>query len=335
MEIKKILPKPYEKSISPGISFDVEIGYTKYEKAIIGIGGWLETDDKKIIAEIREEVPKRVEYSEIGARGSSFDREFKEDVYKTTLIALLDRRALDHIEKRRKEDRKGDVKLTLNLNVKTVDSRAVISHVHEVEPEKIGLEPVKVYAGRETTNWRILIYAYTPKYSSDRINKWILSGCERPVFLAIFEQPLKKEIRIPSTDWIHDYAPKLGLGEYFIVEIPKGKRVIGEAWSYVEKAEECFRRWNTKGVYANCREVGYLLDRIIKEKFGKDSFNYKERWGRAYARFEHLASLDLHLEQLKQKYMTEDVKIDKDDAEHILIVTKLLIKYAEELLGEK
>ena len=42
MEIKKILPKPYEKSIFPGISFDVEIGYTKYKKAIIGISGWLE-----------------------------------------------------------------------------------------------------------------------------------------------------------------------------------------------------------------------------------------------------------------------------------------------------
>ena len=109
MEIKKVLPKPYEKSISPGISFDVEIGYTKYEKAIIGISGWLETDDKKIIAEIREEVPEKVEYSEIGARDSKFDENFKEDVYKTTLITLLDRRALSHIEKRRMEDRKGDV----------------------------------------------------------------------------------------------------------------------------------------------------------------------------------------------------------------------------------
>jgi len=337
MEIKKILPKPYEKSISPGISFDVEIGYTKYEKAIIGISGWLETDDKKIIAEIREEVPEKAEYSEIGAGDSCFDQEFKEDVYKTTLIALLDRRALRHIEKRRMEDRKGDVKLTLNLNVKTVDSRAVISHVHEVEPEKIGLQPVEVYVGRKTTDWSVLIYAYTPEYSSSRSNKWILSGNGRPVFIAISEQPLKKEIRIPSTDWIHDYAPKLELGEYFIVEIPKGKGVIKEAWSYVEKAEECFRRWETKGVYANCREVGYLLDRIVKEKFGKDSFNYKERWGRAYSRFEHLSSLDLHLEELKQRqqYMRGDVKIGKNDAEHILTVTKLLIKYAEELLGEE
>jgi len=337
MEIKKILPKPYEKSIFPGISFDVEIGYTKYKKAIIGVSGWLETDDKKIIAEIREEVSEKTKYGEIGASDSRFDREFKEDIYKTTLIALLDRRALSHIEKRRMEDRKGDVKLTLNLNVKTVDSRAVISHVHETEPQKIGLKPVEVYAGRNTTDWSVLIYAYTSEYSSHRTNKWILSGNGRPVFIAISEQPLKKEIEIPSSYWIHDYAPKLELGEYFIVEIPKGKGVIGGAWSYVEKAEGCFRRWDTKGVYANCREVGYLLDRIVKEKFGKDSFNYRERWGRAYSRFEHLASLDLHLEQLKQKqqYITEDVKIGKDDAEHILIVTKLLIKYVEELLGEE
>ena len=109
MEIKKILPKPYEKSIFPGISFDVEIGYTKYKKAIIGISGWLETDDKKIIAEIREEISEKAKYGEIGASDSRFDREFKEDIYKTTLIALLDRRALSHIEKRRMEDRKGDV----------------------------------------------------------------------------------------------------------------------------------------------------------------------------------------------------------------------------------
>ena len=33
--------------------------------------------------------------------------------------------------------------------------------------------------------------------------------------------------------------------------------------------------------------------------------------------------------------MTGDAKIGKDDAEHILIVTKLLIKYVEELLGEE
>ncbi len=335
MRIKKIDPIPYEKSIFPGISFDVEIGYTKYQEAIVGISGWVETDDGKIIAEVREDVPDKTKYCEVGARQSHFDKEFKEDVHKTTLVALLDRRALNHIEKRRMEDRKGDVKLSLNLIVKIVHSRTVISHVHEIKPEDIGLESLEIYAGRKTRDWNFLVYAYDPEYSS-RTNKWLLSSDGKPIFLTIYEQSLKGTVRIPSTDWIHDYAPKLELGEYFIVEMPKGKEIIKEAWRYIEKAEECFRRWDTKGVYANCREVGYLLDRIIKEKFGKDNFNYKERWGRAYGRFEHLTSLDLHLEQLKQKqqYMLEEIKIGKDDAEHILTVTKLLTKYAEELVGE-
>ena len=337
MEIKKIEPKPYEKSVFPGISFDVEISYIKYKEAIVGINGWLETDDGKIVAEIREEVPEKTKYGEIGARESSFDREFKEDVYRTTLVALLDKRALKHIEERRMVDKKGDVWLTLHLKVKTIESRAVISHVREIEPQKIGLKPVEVYTSRkDTKDWRILVSIYDPEFSPNRTNQWILSGNGRPIFLAITEQTLNKKTRIPSIDWIYDYAPKLGLGEYFIVEIPKGKEIIKETWSYVEKAEECFRRWDTKGVYANCREVGYLLDRIVKEKFGKDSFNYRERWGRAYGRFEHLASLDLHLENLKQtqRYVPEDVKIGKNDAEHILTVTKLLIKYAEELVEE-
>ena len=135
-------------------------------------------------------------------------------------------------------------------------------------------------------------------------------------------------------DWLHDFAPKLGLGEYFVIEIPKGIGKIEDAWKYINTAEECFRRWDTKGVFANCREVGYLFNRLIEKKFGKKSFSYKELWGRTYQRFENLASLDLHIEELKKSetYVEEDVKIGKEETEHILILTKILAKYAEELL---
>jgi hypothetical protein len=61
-----------------------------------------------------------------------------------------------------------------------------------------------------------------------------------------------------------------------------------------------------------------------------------ERWGRAYANFEKLASLDLHIEDIKrsQRYKTEEIKIGKADCEYLLTLTKLLIKFAEELLRE-
>jgi len=360
MEIKKIEPKPYEKSVFPGISFDIEISYTKYKEAIVSINGWLETDDGKIVAEIREEVMEQVRYSEIGARDSAFDKKFKEDVYKTTLIALLDRKALDHIENRRMENEKGDVNLTLSLNLKTVSSMAAISHVHTINPKDVGLTPVEIYgaSGQKIPDWRMLVYAYSPSEYSSYGNIWILSGDGRPIFLATSEQPLKGSLRIPSMDWIHDYAPKFGLGEYFVVEIPKGKKIIAEAWSYVEKAEECFRRWDIGGVCDNCRKAGDVLNKKIETEFGKDSFTYNERWGRAYLRFfNYLVSLGLHLEDMEGKSWEELIKslpegfphpkrradyphdelkrFGKADAEHILTITKLLIKYAEELLEER
>ena len=172
--------------------------------------------------------------------------------------------------------------------------------------------------------------------TASRSNLWLISGNGNPIFTALNNEVLRKELTIPSSYWIHDYAPKLELGEYFIVEIPKGKETIEEAWQYIEKAEECFRRWDTKGAYVYCREAGSLLDGTLKTKMGKDSFIYKERWGRTYDRFNKFASLDLHLEDIKKSpgYSPDDVKINKTDAEHTLIVTKMLVKYAEELIEE-
>ena len=143
-------------------------------------------------------------------------------------------------------------------------------------------------------------------------------------------------MRIPALDWVHDFLPALGLGEYFIVEIPKPKGVIKEAWNCVMRAEECFRLWDTKGVYANCREAGYKLDATLKQSLGKDSFVYKERWGRVYAKFEHSASLGLHLEQIKAegRYPPDEVRLSRTDAEHLLVMTKTLVRCAEELLEE-
>lgn len=336
MEIKDIKAKPFEKSIFPGIEFEVEVSYIKYQEAIISVNGILKTDDERIIGSLNESI-ENTEAKEVGARGTKFDSNFKEALFKTTIIATLDRRALNYIEERRMEDRKGDVNLILNLKVKSVNNRAEISYVHEINPKEIGLTSKEIHtASGKTADWQVLIYAYDSQFSSNRSNRWILSGSGSPIFLSINEQSLKKNIRIPSTDWIHDYAPKLELGEYFIVEIPKGKKIIEEAWQYIEKAEECFRRWDTKGAYANCREAGSLLDRTLKTKMGKDSFIYKERWGRTYERFNNFASLDLHLEDIKKSpgYSPDEVKINKTDAEHTLIVTKMLVKYAEELIEE-
>ena len=156
-------------------------------------------------------------------------------------------------------------------------------------------------------------------------------------FLTDFESPSAQlYLEVPQSHWVEKILPPLGYLVYFLVEIPKGKKVIREAWDYLEKAESAFTRWETKAVFVNCREMGVLLDKTIKDKFGEANFAYAERWSRAYNQFNHFASLDLHLENIKlsPKYSPADVKVHKPDAEHLLIITKSLIKYAEELLQE-
>lgn len=89
-------------------------------------------------------------------------------------------------------------------------------------------------------------------------------------------------------------------------------------------------------MYGNCREPGVLLDRSIKDKFGPSGFSYLIRWKRAYDGFADLASWSLHLEDLKRspKYSPASVQTNKSDAEHVLLRTKELLKYAEEILED-
>jgi len=331
MRIEKITHNPYDKSVLPSIVFEIEIKHKKYQEAIVGVYGWLETDDGKIVASINE-IPKESKAKELRARGSYLDKDFKEEIYKTKVIAQLTRQALDYIEKRRGADRKKNVNFILNLIIKYIHSRAVISPSYLIDPKDIGLNKIQVSTSRGEEKGEIIVYASDDEFCTSHTNRWIISGDGGPVFLEVREQLLKKDVTISSVDWIYDYVPKFGMGEYFIIEIPKGEKIIKEAWDYVEKAEECFRTWDTKGVFANCREVGKLLDKIVSNKF-KNSPAIK-KWKRAIEKFNYSASLDLHLEDIKEEKPKGDVEIKRGEAEHILIITKALIKYAEELLKE-
>jgi len=138
-----------------------------------------------------------------------------------------------------------------------------------------------------------------------------------------------EKLHIPASDWVHDFAPKLGLGEYIVVEIPKGNEVIKKAWEYVRQAEVSFRNWDDKSVSAHCREavkiikdyVGKQIDKGDKRKWEK----LKDKINEIFAAVESLSSTGLH--------ETEIAPIRRPDAEFILYLTKLLIRYAEQVVS--
>jgi hypothetical protein len=123
------------------------------------------------------------------------------------------------------------------------------------------------------------------------------------------EQP-KIRLEVSQSHWVNRVSPAFGVGEYFLIEVPKGKKTVQGAWDYLEKSETAFRNWNSKEVYGNCRELGTLLDQTMKNKFGPRDFAYAIRWRRAFNGFSELASWSLHLEDLKKspKYSPDAVQ---------------------------
>ncbi|MCD6143523.1 hypothetical protein [Thermococcus sp.] len=97
-------------------------------------------------------------------------------------------------------------------------SRAVISESFLIDPKEIDLREIRISTSRRYESGKIVAYAYDPDFSTSYTNRWIISGYESPIFLEVGVHP-----------------------KYFVVEIPKGEKVIKEAWDYVEKAEKCFR----------------------------------------------------------------------------------------------
>ena len=327
MEIKLVESQPYEKSVVPSIKFDVKIEHKKCQESIIGVNGWIESKNGKIITEISEIAVEDLKISHIMAKNSDYDPRFENGIYEVSFLSLLNEKSLEYIEKRRIETN-GDVELNLRLRVRFIRSNATLFHSKLVDPSELDINISNLSDKDE-----IVAYTYDSSFSPRKDDCWVISGKGSPVFLSVVERELKKDIRIPSSDWIRDYSPKLGIGEYFIVEIPKGKKELQRAWDYMNKAENSYMHWDTKGTYANCREIGNYLNEIIYKEF--EGSPIIKKWKRANVKLEYRNSLDLHLEEIKNEIPKGDIEINKAEAEYVLIMTKALIKYAEELLNEK
>ncbi len=163
------------------------------------------------------------------------------------------------------------------------------------------------------------------------------SNRPRLLLSEIFSIREKINFEIPRSIWIERILPNLKDSNTELIEVPLGKGRLQEAYRYLEVAEEAYHRWDTKSVYVHCREMATALDRIVRQRLSSDKFSVEERWNRAYERFNNLASLDLHLEDIKKSTAVDaqQVIIDRRDADFVLLSAKILLKYANELLPEE
>jgi len=140
---------------------------------------------------------------------------------------------------------------------------------------------------------------------------------------------------IPFYEW-STIKERMGFPKTIFLEIPEATKPVTDALSYIDAAERAFSNWNTKELYDNCREAGKALDDEVKRKTGSNSFIYVEKWSRAYSNFEKIASLALHVEDLKKsnKYKQEEIVFGKSDSSYLILLTKSLASYASQLIKE-
>lgn len=345
--------EPVSNYVKPALKFIISIKYIQTQEAITSIKGTLELKDK-----LTETVEAELSANQFNLQALRFIGErHAETEIEATMVFVIDNMTLDIIERNRKGNPKGDVEYSLSVKVTYARNLAQMSYVVQV-PLKDTPFPVPAQNniastfGVQVNQVSLLFYAYQhDKYWQNTPNLVLLSsnsiqeGQPHFGYLDFLTSTNTMKGRITSSDWIQDYAPVLGLGEYFIVEIPTGEKVLKEAWSLLTKAEESYRRWDVAGVMSSCRLVGQNLDALMRQTFGNDSYTFKERWARIYGSgkggFNHWVSLPLHTEGIKAQgtngnnYDPSEVKADEIDCEAVLLVTKSLIKYAQSLIKSR
>lgn len=323
VDIDKIKVEPLRDCVSPEIRFDIPLYYrAKYEMPIAAMGILLSEDGKKI-SDLTEVVTGVSKTSELAAEDIAASESEKEEEIVLSMVAKLDPVALDHIEDLRSKNSKGDVKLSLEIVVRTLNSHTILSYLllHK------GTPPFELPKYRK--NAQVVLHNWPEKrFSAESADMWVLSGNSGSTFLKLRNNQLKGYIKIHSNDWLHDFCPVLQVGKFAVFEfqIPEytertgdlSKR-INEAIEAVEKMEGDLRKSEWNRVIEDSRPIWELLRNVdeIKDLLLSDGYT-EEAAGDLNASinklFDYSSKFHHKLGKPPEKKIMYDIKASKEDA---------------------
>ena len=283
IEVKE--PKPLENFIEPAIQFPLILSYNNLEIPI-ALSGLLIAEDGRILATLPDTYKRgtaNTEIGRIGAEGTIKDQDIrKENKQDMSLLATLSDKALDYIDSLRDKNTKGDVNLKLFLRVRILKSNTIIAPLHVRTPAEVGpplRERLEAW-GREA----LVTYGYKRDYAPEVGNLWAISGSNEPVFLTIADWEQEIPVTIYASNWIHDFAPQLGLGRFVLAELPilppiliKGKysKRVDKAFEALQKMEKEIRKGEWTEAIEKSRPVAELLreEDLVKSLLTKHGYH--------------------------------------------------------------
>jgi hypothetical protein len=272
MKIEVKQPKPLENFLEPAIQFPLQLTYNNREVPI-AVSGLLLAEDNKILvplSEIEKTGTSSKDIGSIGAEGTGKDQYIlRESTHDMTLIATLSQKAIDYIDSLRDKNAKGDVNLKLFLRVRILKSNTVIAPLHSRAPAEVGppLRERLEDLGKEA----LITYGYKRDYAPEAGNLWVISGSNEPVFLNITDMVQEVPVTIYESNWIHDFAPQLGLGRFVLAElaIPAPISIKGKHSKRVDKAFEALQRMEKEireGEWTEAIEKSRPVAELLREE---------------------------------------------------------------------
>ena len=338
MRIEAKEAKPLDNSVEPAIQFPLVLSYNNLEIPI-ALNGLLLAEDGKILTSLSDTHKTGTSAKDIGrlgAEGTGKDRDVQRESQKdVSLIATLSQKALDYLDSLRDKNTKGDVNLKLLLRTRILKSNAVIAPLHSRTPAEIGpplRERLESMGGEA-----LVTYGYKRDYSPEAGNLWVISGSNEPVFLIITDMEQEIPVTIYASNWIHDFAPQLGLGRFVLAKLAipapvsvKGKhsKRIDKAFEALQKMEKEIREGEWTEAIEKSRPVAELLreEDLVKSVLVKHG--YHEEVANSFMAtinglFEY-SSKFLH-KVAKDRTIPPEIKAEKEDAYLTYTVSTALV----------
>lgn len=321
MRIDKIEVKPVIDSINPELMFEIYCFIERKYEIPLEITGYILSEDNKKIANIHQVEYLRDLQLELSARGG---RDTGESNFILKLIAPLTHKALDYIETLRTVNSKSDIVLNVEIFVKILKSRTLLSYLHLGKSNPQDFQPV--------------YYKYqSEEYHIQQNNMWILSGDSSSTFIETINKNFSNKIVIPSSDWIHDYCPVFQIGkfavfEYLLPEYTEGtgsiEERLNESINAIKKMEEDLVKGEWNGVIENSRPVCELLkhqdeikDLLITDGYTEQAFI---ELNKSLQNLFNYSSKFIHKLD-KGKRLMPDIKASKEDAYLIYSLSMSLV----------
>ena len=275
---REVKAEVYYPSALPSLQFTINFSTNEFI-VITHIQGTLHAEDGTFIAPvnlIELNAGKRAGIiSRLATEGTYLDEDIRRKTKRSSavLVAVLSYEAIKHIENIRRRNVKGDVILELKLNFIGVTSDMRIMSIFSINKEQakeLKLPIPKVYTSRKLKEAEYLVYTYDPEFHPGGNAFPILATrYDNPYVINVQKYRYDFPIRISASDWIHDYAPKLGLGKYMIIEIPEIEvaqlKPLIKAMEELRHAKEFLSKGNDFEAM-NCIRNAIMNNLTIKKK---------------------------------------------------------------------